>query len=730
MARIFLVSVLLYHLLTGLAYSQSPADVPSPSEAAEEDATKADAPRAPSDPTRQTAVVVVTATKTETNVVDLPVSVQLVNREQIEGKQYNNPNIGEIVRDVPGVSVGSGNRNIPNWIHLRGTGYFIGRTLYMVDELPLAEPMTSIAVNPANVGSAEVLLGPSSSLYGANASGGVVNVRSLTAHQGEGVTLGLGYGTFGTWRPHLSVGKVLGNWDLVASYNMDKSDGYKNTDLATGLYLMRNGYPSYLNSVSIEDQDYTNQYSYGRVAYRNPSNGMGFTAALHFFDEDLYGGRENARSTGTRLIGTGSFFTPLAKLGLLTVRFGHQRRQGDTQRPKGLLKVANSDIAGRYVFTAIDDSSSYVYEPAISQQSQSKYTRLPVDVQLDLSTWHRNALTVGAQYLDDQSRSLTQNADRTATVAETKYGIRQTAVYLQDQYRLLDERAILILGARYDWWKYHDVCDKGSTDQNPPDVSKGAATYRGGLKYRITESWGLRASAGTAFWPGAATWFFQNVSTGNTWREANPGLKPERTQMVDLGVDYTSPNGRTKASATGYWGQIKDAMSYVYDQHPTLAGVQIIRTSNSDEVSIKGLELGLQQEIGWGLSAYANYTLNRSEITKSAKNEGHQLRNAPDNLGGVGLRYVSRRYDFGATFAVRASDSRYYDDENTQLDYFHMRSYTTLGARLWKTFPLGRNELNVSLGVDNLGDSKYDGEFIYNAPGRFVEVRAAYRFGL
>jgi iron complex outermembrane receptor protein len=60
---------------------------------------------------------------------------------------------------------------------------------------------------------------------------------------------------------------------------------------------------------------------------------------------------------------------------------------------------------------------------------------------------------------------------------------------------------------------------------------------------------------------GAATWFFQNVSTGNTWREANPGLKPERTQMVDFGVDYVSPNGRTRASATGYWGRIKDARS-------------------------------------------------------------------------------------------------------------------------------------------------------------------------
>ena len=159
-------------------------------------------------------IVVVTATKTETRIDDLPVSVQLVPGNEIESKQFNNLNIGEIVRDAPGVSVGHGNRNIPAWIHLRGTGYFIGRTLYMVDEIPLAEPMVSIAVNPANVGSAEVLLGPSSSLYGANASGGVVNVRSLNGRDRTGISLGIGYGTFNTYRPQFSIGQKIGNWDF------------------------------------------------------------------------------------------------------------------------------------------------------------------------------------------------------------------------------------------------------------------------------------------------------------------------------------------------------------------------------------------------------------------------------------------------------------------------------------------------------------------------------------
>ena len=166
--------------------------------------------------------IVVTATRTETNVLDLPVSVGIATQAEIEQKQFNNPNVGEVVRDLPGVSVGHGNRNIPPWIHLRGTGYFIGRTLYMVDELPLAEPMVSIAAHPSNLASTEVLLGPSSSVYGANASGGVVNMRSASGRQSGGMTLGLGYGTFGMWRPQLKLGKRWGtgiSWVPTTSTN-------------------------------------------------------------------------------------------------------------------------------------------------------------------------------------------------------------------------------------------------------------------------------------------------------------------------------------------------------------------------------------------------------------------------------------------------------------------------------------------------------------------------------
>jgi len=58
-----------------------------------------------------------------------------------------------------------------------------------------------------------------------------------------------------------------------------------------------------------------------------------------------------------------------------------------------------------------------------------------------------------------------------------------------------------------------------------------------------------------------------------------------------------------------------------------------------------------------------------------------------------------------------------------------MREYLTMGVKLWKDFQTGENRWTLSVGVDNLTNSKYDGEFIYNAPGRFLEVRLTYYFG-
>ena len=216
----------------------------------------------------------------------------------------------------------------------------------MVDELPLAEPMVSVAALPANLGSVEVLLGPSSSLYGANASGGTVNMRSLSGRAARGLAVGVGYGTFETWRPEIAAGAVFHGWDVFGSYHTDTSAGYRNTDLATGLYLMQNGLPSYLNSVAIDPQDYTNHYLYQRVGYQNPSTGLRVTAGA---TSSANGSPLGARTTSRPARASSGPDRSRCRweVGRWRRAATVRSREGETQTTRGLQKVANSAINGR-----------------------------------------------------------------------------------------------------------------------------------------------------------------------------------------------------------------------------------------------------------------------------------------------------------------------------------------------------------------------------------------------
>lgn len=181
-------------------------------------------------------------------------------------------------------------------------------------------------------------------------------------------------------------------------------------------------------------------------------------------------------------------------------------------------------------------------------------------------------------------------------------------------------------------------------------MKKDHITYRGGVKYNVNDTVSLRSSIGTAYWPGNPKWFFQNLNTGSSHREANPNLDPEKTWMADLGTDLTFGATRTLLTITGYYGIIKDIMAYTYDPHPTLPKTTLIRTRNMGEAEIYGLELLLKQPLTEHLSFTGSLTLNHSRITEdqvNPANEGNQLRNSPDYWGSLGLRYIGPIWSTG-----------------------------------------------------------------------------------
>jgi len=649
----------------------------------------------------------VTATKTATPAELLPVTAFSVTRKEIEAQpSHFMNNFGELIRDVPGVHVAQYYPWGPPWVHLRGTGYFIGRTVFLVDGIPVT-PFLSQTINNMDIERVDVILGPSSALYGANASGGAVNIITRFGHEDTGATVGVGYGSHDTWRPHVSVGDKKSGWNYFFSYNGDYSDGYHMKPVEGMIDLWRRGKKQYLWDASLETNEYDYSYFMGKVGWQN-EYGTGFTAAYNFQGLYLYGGQPGLilNDDGMQGIGSLKFFTPIGDAMRVSATVGYQHFDRPGRNIKGL-----SLVKGKLRLDTTPTTRT-VWENE----------RVPVEFQMDLYPFKNNTLTLGTFWSQETETRETYRIATDVRTDRSKYTTNQSAFYVQDQMFLLDDRLSLLAGLRWDRWNFHDIFDQGSTNQYPDSVEKSCVTYRGGVKFRATDWLSIRSSAGTAFWPGTALWFFRNVSTGMSQREANPGLKPEKTWMVDLGLELTLAATRTFFSVTPYYGEIEDMVSYRYDENPNLPGGTIIRSQNLGTARIRGVELFLDQRITDELSAFVSLTLNHSRLKDSGPNTGNQLRNAPDYWGSVGARYMNPKL-FNTQVTLRFSDDRFYDDENTDLPYFHMESYATLDAKIWRDWRIGDHwVLTTGLSGNNLFDKDYATEIVYVHPGLTVQA--------
>jgi iron complex outermembrane receptor protein len=658
--------------------------------------------------------VVVTATKTDTLIEDLPVTVHVLDAQKIENQpQYYVSNFGEVIRDLPGVHVGQYFPWGPPWVHLRGTGYFIGRTGYLIDGIPVT-PFLSTVVNNNDIEKIEVLLGPSSALYGPNAMGGVVNIITKKGTPKKGLKIDLGYASRNTWRPHIEVGKKFGNFHLYGSFSGDYSDGYKMNPLDVVWELYRNRQTGWLSYASLKDNDYRNEHYALKLGWENKDIGLwlGYNFQKLFLD----GGRPNRiwLDDGEQGVANLRFYSWLNDWLKFTLTFGYQH----LDRPGPLNNRGAIILGGRLVGWDNTPTTMDIW----------KQKRYPFELQADIHLPKNNILTAGFLWLREEEKRETKHRITGILSSKSEYTTDNTAIYLQNLTYLLNERLTILAGIRYDHWKYHDIFDLISVPQRPSSVEKEKITYRGGLSYKISDYLILRASGGTGFWPGLPLWFFQNTRAGNVWREANPNLKPEKTWMVDLGFDLNLQKLGTRFNITFYYGKIKDIVSYRYDPHPTLPGVNIVRTENLGGAKIYGVEFGLEQKIIENLSLTGSLTLNHSEIINDPVREGNELRNSPDYWGSVGLLYKNPKI-VNARINLRFSDDRFYDDENTELPYYHMKKYTVVDAKIWREFQIGKNSiLSFSLSGENLTNKKYETEFIWIHPGRTIQLNVVYRY--
>lgn len=190
--------------------------------------------------------IIVTGTPVEKEVKESPLSVTVIDREEIEESKAKT--LFDVLAFVPGIFVhrtGDFGRTDPE---IRGIGDRGRKIAILIDGVPVKMSLYGCSVTHAlplaNVERIEVIRGPNSVLYGSDAVGGVINIITRRmADDGFRTGMEFSAGTHNTFQTLFSHGGKKGRLDYFLTSDKIWSDGHrKDSEYLSSDYTVKLGY--------------------------------------------------------------------------------------------------------------------------------------------------------------------------------------------------------------------------------------------------------------------------------------------------------------------------------------------------------------------------------------------------------------------------------------------------------------------------------------------------------
>lgn len=595
----------------------------------------------------------------------------VIDREEIQ-KQGSN-SLAETLRGLPGFAINDAGfgADIHTGTYYRGNS--INQSVFLLNGRSIntnintyhgATDLNSIPVE--SIEKVELSSGTSSTLYGSEAFGGVVNIITK---QGSEIPQANGLAEFGSYDQQnyrAGFGGTAGN----LRYNV--------------------GYEKY---------DADNNYRVPRgAANRDPENGRlfnGDTATSNYFGSlslDL-----NERNTINL-----DAYKISSRRGLLYFGFPLQRDRLDHDvfnvglSWKTLLGESDDSVLRTTVAYNQDYFSTYgptqsIYYRTGSLNSQAITARLEHDWKLTPSNNLRWGLDVKNNFLNGDVLS---NAPNQIPFNETEDQDRfETAIFALNTWNITDTfQADLGLRQNFnsDFGNYLN-----------PSV---------GLRWAVSPKVALRGSwASVQRNPGIDQLYVYD--TVHNWLP-NPDLEPETGSSWTAGVDVNFAENLT-GQFTYFGSSLTDRL-----------GVQAGRWTNIGLVNTNGLETALKWQINPQWSTFLNYTYTDAKI-KTGLEEGLQLGLVPFSVGQFGVGYQSGGWQVNLFTSYYSGSRRAFfnnpNDSNT--DFSPSWLSLDLGLRI----PITRG-LGLTVFVENLTDKTYEKANRIYQPGLTFRVGVSSEF--
>jgi iron complex outermembrane receptor protein len=655
----------------------------------------------------ETDNVVVTATRVEKKIIDIPYPVLRLKNTQY--KFSKRVSVDDVLENVPGLFLQSRYGNHDVRIAIRGFGSRsntgIRGVRILLDGIPESEPdgQTRIeAIDFNSIGSIELVKGNSSSLY-TNAPGGVINFINDIYFPYSFATQFNEFGSFNLRRNGLKFGVRTDKYGLLGTYSYHNYKGFRPHS---------EDYWHIFNTVvDVLPGDGTNLQIFGYFVdglIKLPGS-----LTKEEFDEDPYQAAQREVDRDSKRI------TQKGRLGLkFNTKFGTNNNQEIEIVPYGTIKYFNRTAATYRIMDRYGLGSSFRYI--------NRHTIGGLDNEFSFG----GDLLYQTGPVAEYNNIGGQKGDQLLSLTDEIQG--NNGIYFSDFLELYGKRFYLLLTGRYDNVYFEN--DDMLLGSRSAFRRFEAFTPKAALNFKLTQSVAIYTSYGLSFDSPAGNEMDNYPTSSNPSINLNPDLNAQESRNFEIGI---------KGNIRSFDEQMFNNVSFEVTFFNIFIENEIIPFEvygdvffrNAAKTTRNGLEVGASVDVIEGLNLQASYTFSDftydeyialtidSDLDTTSQNfEGNYAPSVPQHNAFFAAAY-SHMFTPNITGFIRGSvryvSGMYVDDANSD----KTDDYTTLNAGIGLDMVFGKFNILLSGGVNNISDIVYVGFVNINSSnGRYYEA--------
>ena len=613
--------------------------------------------------------VVVTGTGTHHRLKDSPVPIHVLTQKDIASA---NATTVEEVLQMLSPSFTTMTNGMGTFLNFNGLSddYFV----FLLNGRRMAGDDAFRRINVNNIKRIELLNGASSTLYGTNALGGVINIITDDAKNILSVHSDTKVRSKARVSQSVNVDVQKDKIGSYTSYQYETADCWqlspyeeKNEKLVETNKVASTGYHTNLlnERLTFDVNDHLSFYAEGNY-YRNVTD-RPFDVYAYDVNHENYGYAAGAKW----LLKDGNYLTADFNTDIFNSKYDYYKKSG--------------------TFEAGDDVL----------RKRTRYHNASVKGIFKLGSYHK--LSVGTEFVFDALKSVSDNIDK-----ETDNTI---ALFAQDEVTILPQLKALV-GVRY---LYHNVFGSYTT----PNVS--ALYTLGHLNLRASYSAGYKA-------PTLSEVYATDIAkTTDRMTIGNQNLKPEKSNYFAFNAEY---NERWfSLSGNVFLNKVRDMIDYATistgDEAMKQYGHKTVRQrQNINRAKVFGVNISANAHLGYGFSLRAGF----SYLDAKDEETGNPLDKTIKNSWTLGSQWTRTWgiYTLNVSLNGQIYSRRYSES------YGYAPHYTMWNLNTSHTIHLKKFIVEPGFGIENLfnwkDDRPYNSNYATLNPGRTAYASMKLRF--